>query len=224
MSLSGRDLDELFTRFMATMPIRRVDFGIDTKSSMRRGGIFRDFDTMRRVTERMVEEAVYNIEILPPNLIRQYQTPEGEIVQEIGPIVCGCAASLGPDGLPQIREFGNVRSSATFGGSIRGSTGGVSMLKAEREPQIGIVTTDKEIRIVAELPGVDKQDVRVNTFDNTVEISTSDRAARKYRAIIEVPQDAEMGSAKSSYNNGILEIIFNKESQSKTRGRQVRVD
>ena len=148
-------------------------------------------------------------------------------VQEIGPIVCGCAASLGPDGLPQIREFGNVRTSATFAGSIQGSTGGgggVSMLKAEREPQIGIVTTDKEIRIVVEILAVDKQDIKVDTFDNTVEISTSDRAARKYRAIIEVPQDAEMGSAKSSYSNGILEIIFNKESQPKTRGRQVRVD
>ena len=177
-----------------------------------------------REKKRMVEEAVYDIESLPPNLRRQHQTPEGETVQEIGPIVCGCAASLGPDGLPQIREFGNVRSSATFGGSIRGSTGGVSMLKAEREPQMDIVTSDKEIRIVVELPGVDKQDVRVNNFDNIVEISTSDRAARSYRAIIEVPQDAEMGSAKSSYKNGILVIIFDKELQPKTKGRQVRVD
>jgi HSP20 family protein len=98
------------------------------------------------------------------------------------------------------------------------------MLKAEREPQMDIVTSDKEIRIVVELPGVDKQDVRVNNFDNIVEISTSDRAARSYRAIIEVPQDAEMGSAKSSYKNGILVIIFDKELQPKTKGRQVRVD
>ena len=69
MSLSGRDLDELFTRFMGTMPIRRVDFGIDTKSSMRRGGIFSEFDKMQQATERMVEEAVYDMQRLPTNLI-----------------------------------------------------------------------------------------------------------------------------------------------------------
>jgi hypothetical protein len=149
LSLSGRDLNELFTRFMTTTPKGRLGFGTAASSRGRRG-IFSEFDAMRRATERMVEEAIYDIERLPPNLIRQYQTPEGKTVQEVGPIVCGCAATLGPDDLPQIREFGNVRSSATFAGSMGVSTGGggMSMLKAEREPQIGIVTTDKEIRIV----------------------------------------------------------------------------
>jgi HSP20 family protein len=64
----------------------------------------------------------------------------------------------------------------------------------------------------------------VNTFDNTVEISTSDRATRKYRAIIELLQEADIGSARSSYKNGILEIVFDKKSQSRTGGRQVRVE
>jgi HSP20 family protein len=141
----------------STPTIGRLGFGRGTSSrGRRRGGIFSEFDAMRRATERIVEEAVYYIERLPPNLIRQYQMPEGETVQEVGPIVCGCAATFGPDDLPQIREFGNVRSSATFAGSMGASTGsggGMSMLKAEREPQIGIVTTDKEIRIVVEIPG-----------------------------------------------------------------------
>jgi HSP20 family protein len=64
----------------------------------------------------------------------------------------------------------------------------------------------------------------VNTFDNTVEISTSDRATRNYRAIIELLQGADIGSARSSYKNGILEIVFDKKSQSRTGGRQVRVE
>jgi HSP20 family protein len=72
--------------------------------------------------------------------------------------------------------------------------------------------------------GVDKQDVEVNTFDKTVEISTSDRATRKYRVIIELPQEADIGSARSSYKNGILEIVFDKKSESRTSGRQVRVE
>ncbi len=41
-------------------------------------------------------------------LVRGYETPEGDEAQEIGPIVYGYSLMIGPDGRPRIREFGNV--------------------------------------------------------------------------------------------------------------------
>ena len=34
-----------------------------------------------------------------------------------------------------------------------------------------IITSDKEVKVVVELPGVTKENIKVNAYDNSVEIS-----------------------------------------------------
>jgi HSP20 family protein len=97
-------------------------------------------------------------------------------------------------------------------------------LVAEREPLADIVTSDKEIKAVLEMPGISKQDININAYDNSVEVYTADTAARRYRTIIELPPEADIDTAKSTYNNGVLEIIFNKKVSSKPRGKQIKVE
>jgi HSP20 family protein len=75
-----------------------------------------------------------------------------------------------------------------------------------------------------EMPGISKQDIIVSTYDNSVEASTTDKAARKYRKVIELPPEADTERAKSTYYNGILEIIFSKKSSSKAKGKQIKVE
>jgi len=41
---------------------------------------------------------------------------------------------------------------------------------------------------------------------------------------IEVPEDIDVDSARSNYNNGILEITFKKKEQQKPKGRQINVE
>ena len=41
---------------------------------------------------------------------------------------------------------------------------------------------------------------------------------------IEVPEDIDVDSARSNYNNGILEITFTKKEQQKPKGRQINVE
>ena len=41
---------------------------------------------------------------------------------------------------------------------------------------------------------------------------------------IEVPEDINVESARSNYNNGILEITFKKKEQQKPKGRQINVE
>jgi HSP20 family protein len=207
MSYWDRDIDDWFRRF---------GFGAFGRGS-RSGGrsIFREFEEMRREMERMFEETMQNVDRMPKDLVREYQTPEGSKVREVGPIVYGYSVTVGPDGKPQIREFGNVKP-----GSITGAN--IPQLSSEREPLVDVVNTDTEIKVLAEMPGINKQDIKINAFDNSVEISTTESAQRKYHKIVELPSDADPNTAKSSYNNGILEIAFNKKA--KPQGKQIRVD
>jgi len=83
-----------------------------------------------------------------------------------------------------------------------------------------IITSDKEIKVVVELPGAEKQNIQVNAHDNSVEIS-AETTSRKYRKVVTMPSDADIDTVKSSYKNGILELVFQKKKQSKGRSIQV---
>jgi len=58
--------------------------------------------------------------------------------------------NLGPDGVPRIREFGNVKSPTRQFFSD-------PAISAEREPLIYVSSSGMEIKIVAEIPGVKKR-------------------------------------------------------------------
>src|SRR5829696_3921293 len=176
--------------------------------------IFREFDEMSRT----FSEQFKNIENrVPKDLIKEYDTPEGGKVREVGPIVYGYSMTIGPDGKPKIQQFGNVKS---FSG--RGSFEQPS-LSAEREPLIDISSTDKEVKIVAEMPGISKEKIKIDVYDKYVEIKSED-PNRKYHKQIEVPEDIDITSARSNYNNGVLEITFQKKEQQKPKGRQINIE
>src|SRR5215203_2687715 len=46
----------------------------------------------------------------PNELVREYQTADGTKVREVGPLVYGYSMTIGPDGKPKVREFGNAKS------------------------------------------------------------------------------------------------------------------
>jgi HSP20 family protein len=181
--------------------------------------MFREFDEMRKEAERLFSEQFKNIENkVPKDLIKEYDTPEGGKVRQVGPIVYGYSMTIGPDGKPKIREFGNIKSPMGGMGSFDQPS-----LSAEREPLIDISTTDNEVKIVAEMPGISKDKINVNADDKYVEIKSED-PNRKYHKKIEVPEDIDINSARSNYNNGVLEINFKKKEQQKPQGRQINVE
>ena len=177
--------------------------------------------------ERQFEEQFRDIQTkAQKELIREYQTPEGVKVREIGPIVYGYSATIGPDGKPKVTEFGNVKSLVS---GISGSKGGFfstaagPQITAEREPLTDVITSDKEVKVVVELPGVNKESIKVNAYDNSVEI-TAETSDRKYRGVVDLPPEADTQTAKSNYRNGILEIVFNKKAQNKPKGKEINVE
>jgi HSP20 family protein len=188
------------------------------------GDMFRGFEEMRREMERMFEEQFKGFEsAVPKDLVREYETPEGGKVREVGPIVYGYSMTIGPDGKPRVREFGNVRSPSSLSGGGVGGSFTRPLISSEREPLADVTTSSTEVKVVLEMPGVSKDKIKISAYDNSVEIK-SDDPQRKYHEVIDLPPEADIETAKSSYRNGILEITFKKKDQTKPKGKQINIE
>ena len=187
--------------------------------------LFGDFDDMHREMNRMFN--VFNdiSNIAPKELIKEYETSDGSKVREVGPIVYGYSMTIGPDGKPHVREFGNVKASGSGSAKNIGQyVGAKPQISAEREPLSDLTTTDKEVKVVLEMPGIKKEDIKINAYDEKVEIKTAENAQRKYHKIIDLPKQADIETARSTYNNGILEVTFDKRGENKPKGKEIKIE
>jgi HSP20 family protein len=175
---------------------------------------FGDIDRMLREMEKMMEEEFKNFTAkVPKDYVKERKLPDGSTVKEFGPFVYGYSMKIGPDGKPEIREFGNIKK------SLKGP-----QVKEEREPLVDVVETDSEIRVVVELPGVEKSDIKLHGTEDSLEISV-DTPQYKYYKEVTLPAKIRVKEAKSSYKNGVLEVVFPKaEVPKKPKGEPIDVD
>jgi len=73
--------------------------------------------------------------------------------------------------------------------------------------------TDEEVRVVADLPGVDKESIDLKC-DGTVLTIEADAAGQAYSERLTLPSRVDEHSASATYNNGILEVTFDREEDS----------
>ncbi len=175
---------------------------------------FGDIDRMLREMEKMMEEEFKNFTAkVPKDYVKERKLPDGSTVKEFGPFVYGYSMKIGPDGKPEIREFGNIKK------SLKGP-----QVKEEREPLVDVVETDGEIRVVVELPGVEKSDIKLHGTEDSLEISV-DTPQYKYYKEVTLPAKVKVKEAKSFYKNGVLEVVFPKaEAPKKPKGEPIDVD
>ncbi len=131
--------------------------------------------------------------------------PDGSKVREWGPFVYGYSVRIGPDGKPEVREFGNVKPERRLGAPRIN-------IREKREPLVDIMQTDSEVKVVAELPGVEKQDIKLHGTENTLAISV-DTPERKYHKKVELPAKVDTKKTKASYKNGVLEVTLQKKKE-----------
>ncbi|MHC1586510.1 MAG: archaeal heat shock protein Hsp20 [Candidatus Hecatellaceae archaeon] len=174
---------------------------------------FREFDEIFREMERMFEEAFKGFPELPENLIREKRMPDGRIVREYGPIVYGYSITIGPDGKPTIREFGNVKPSGRPG---------TLDVRTEREPLVDIMEDADTVKVIAEVPGVEKNDIQLYATERTLTIKV-ETPNRKYYKEVDLPAEVDPKSAKSTYKNGVLEVIL-KKTAPKPKGEPIKVE
>ncbi len=64
-----------------------------------------------------------------------------------------------------------------------------------------------ELKIIAELPGVQKEDIKLKTTDRTILI-TAGNGEYKYQKKLALPRAVQPETAKARYNNGVLEVTL----------------
>jgi HSP20 family protein len=182
--------------------------------------IFRGFDKMWSDMEREFEELFKDLESrIPRDLIREYEIPRGGKITEVESIVYRYTIVIGQHGKSRVKQFKNLKTRLGRGQYAQAPT-----LSAERELMSDVNITDKEVKIVIELPGVSKENIKIGVYDGTVEVTTTD-TNRKYHEVINIPPETDVDTASSSFNNGILEIRFKKKEQKKNqrKGNQNRL-
>ena len=133
-------------------------------------------------------------------------------VQGSGPFYYGYTMTVGPDGKPVVKEYGNVKP-------------GLLPTSETREPFVDTLVDEKEkvLKLVAEMPGVDKKDVKVVVNDKTISID-AEHGEKKYHAKVPIPHKVDKDSAKASYKNGVLELKFSLLETEKPKGKTVEVE
>ncbi len=189
-------------------------FGRRRRYPLFRSWFLEDIDRMIREVEKMMEEEFKTFTSrVPKDYVRERKLSDGRRVRELGPFVYGYSVKIGPDGKPQIREFGNVKPSR-FGPRV----------KEEREPLVDIIETDSEVHVVAELPGVEKNDIKLHGTGSTLTISV-DIPQHRYYKEVELPAIVSVKEAKTQYKNGVLEVTLRKiREEKKMKGEPINID
>ncbi len=102
----------------------------------------------------------------------------------------GVSVRIGGAGTPIMEKFGSVPETDV------------------REPMVDVFDEKSSIRIIAELPGVEEEDIKTE-LEGTILKITAERGNRKYKKDVELPA-AVKGELKPRYKNGVLELELEK--------------
>jgi HSP20 family protein len=100
------------------------------------------------------------------------------------------------DDKPRVEPFGNIRQDRQSGHTV---------VQEVREPVVDIFEVDDHVLVVAEMPGITAEDVRVTVEDDLLTIS-AERGDKKYRKEVLLPASSTREKTQVTCNNGVVEI------------------
>jgi len=130
---------------------------------------------------------------------RRVRPEDFEELQRKGlrPYVYGFRMYIGPDGKIKIDEFGNVRRE-----------GPKPKIAEEIEPLVDVIDEGDKVRIIAEIPGVEKDKIELKAVGKELIIQASN--GKKYYKKVQLPDEVDVKTAKAQYRNGVLEVELKK--------------
>ena len=150
-------------------------------------------------------------------LNRMFRTvrESGATTSQTFPYFYGYQITVGPEGKPHIKEFGNVRPSSK----------GLAEQSTVRQPLVDTAFNEKEniMVITAEMPGITKEDVKVSMEEGVVTIH-AEKGNKKYHTELPVDKELDADSTKASYINGILELKIQLKKSLKSKAKEIKVD
>ena len=123
------------------------------------------------------------------------------------PIMYGFNVNIDKDGKPKIDSFGNIKPKPYSGKPV---------VKSKREPLVEVSEEKDQIVVIAEMPGVDRNDIELEATSDSLIISTKDNAGRDYYKNVKLSSSVNLDVAKARYTNGILEVRLNKTDEKRT--------
>lgn len=112
--------------------------------------------------------------------------------------VYGFTINTAGGGIPKVETFGNIKKTPEG-----------PKVDEEREPITDIFDEENEIVVIAEMPGIEKSDLKIDLKEDILEISAVSKN-RTYRKELLLPLKASMQNLNHKFTNGILEIRIKK--------------
>ena len=167
-------------------------------------------EMFRDVYKKISEFLPQNIQNVDPDELRKWFMKNKSKFFPGNPFVAGFNINFRPDGTPIIESFGNIRNPV-------GKPTSTDVDAGVREPLIEINQEPSQIIVIAEMPGVTKEDIEIKATSHSLTISTkSTEPSRRYYKEIELPVAINSDYAKARYQNGILEVKLKKIDEKQT--------
>lgn len=106
------------------------------------------------------------------------------------------------------------------------------------QPRIDVSENDKEVRITAELPGLDEKDVEVRVAKNKLTIKGEKKVEKEeedgdyyhsecsygyFDRTIELPQGIDADNGKAKFKRGVLKVTIPKNPEAQSHRRRIEV-
>lgn len=154
----------------------------------------------RKIIEEM-EKKMKEIDMFNDEF-KEEVLPDGSRVRVWGPYIYGYSITIGPDGKIIRREFGNVKRKKEVYDDIE---------ERGEEPLIEVINRGEEIKVIAEIPGVDEKDINVNVKNGKLIIKAYSKYKDYYKEV-DLPSNIGIKSVEKKYRNGVLEVTIKKDN------------
>lgn len=181
-----------------------------------RGNFFDVSEVFKEMEDMMAREFEELTKRAPEGLQREQTLPDGTKVKTFGPFVYGYSVTVGPDGKPKVKEFGNFKAETHMGKPTID-------VKDKREPLADVIDAEGEVRVLVELPGTEKDEIKLSGTDDKLTISV-DTPERKYFKEVKLPAKVETEKAISKYKNGVLDITVPKKTEKEAKSKNLKID
>lgn len=112
--------------------------------------------------------------------------------------VYGFTINTAGGGTPKVETFGNIKKTPEG-----------PKVNEEREPITDIFNEKNEIVVIAEMPGIEESDIKIDLKEDILEISAVSKN-RTYHKELLLPVKASIQNTKHKLTNGILKIRIKK--------------
>ena len=191
------DINEFFKRIKSNYPYFMPIFN----------DLFKDLDGFEEIFNEFEHE-------MNNDLVNMINRIESEGQHRSESFIYGYSINIDENGKAEINEFGNIKSSPEGEENLE--------VSESREGLVDIIEGKNAVTVVIELPGVEKSDIKVEIKESIIFVTMIN--SKNYYKEIPLTSKIISNSARAKYNNGILEIIINKDNKNDSENSTVVIE